>query len=463
MGGEEASISGGRRTFPRARRFRRPAAPLAVSAHRFRPVLPDTLTLFARLGAALAIGLLVGTQRQFAKHREQGVEDLFAGVRTFALLALAGGLGAYAAALLGSPLVFAATMAVGGGLIVVAYMAGVKRGDIGLTTEVAALVTLFAGALCAWGELATGAAVGVVTTVLLALKVESESLVRNLTREDVAATLKFAVITLLVLPLLPDATYGPPPFDVVSPFKVWLMVVFISGISFLGYVLVKTVGARRGVGLTGLLGGLASSTAVTLTFASRSKGQQALVGPIALGLVIAWTTMFGRVLVVAGAVNPALLASLWLPIVGGGVAGLAYAAFLWVRHRNEADAPEDEMSFVNPFELGPALTFGLLYGVILVVARAAELYFGEAGIYAAAVASGLADVNAITLSLAEMSRGEGALSHDTATLGIVLATMSNTLVKGGIVVALGSGALRRTILPAVGLILATALGLAVLL
>ena len=406
-------------------------------------MLPDTLTLFARLGAALAIGLLVGLQRQYAGHREDETQDLFAGVRTFALLALVGGLAAYAGLLLESPAVFAAAVLLVGLFIAVAYLAGVRRGDIGLTTEMAALVTLFAGALCVWGELAAAAAIGVTTTVLLALKIEAHRFVRTLSREDVAAALKFAVISAVILPVLPNETYGPAPFDVVSPFKVWLMVVFISGISFLGYVLVKTAGVHRGVGLTGLLGGIASSTAVTLTFAARSKGQDALAGPLALGIVIAWAIMFARVLVEVAVVNAPLLAEVWLPIVAGGAAGLAYAGFLFLRRKPGGAAEKDDLEFANPFELKPALTFGALYAVILVVARAAQMYFGDAGVYASAVASGVADVDAITLSLSELSRGEGSLTHDTAALGIVLAAMSNTVVKGGIVVALGSAAMRR--------------------
>ena len=423
-------------------------------------MLPDTLPLFARLGAALAIGLLVGLQRQYAGHRENDTQDLFAGVRTFALLALVGGLAAYAGMLLESAAVFVTVVFLVGLFIVVAYLAGVRRGDIGLTTEVAALVTFFAGALCVWGEPAVGAAVGVTTTVLLALKIEAHRFVSTLTAEDVNAALKFAVVSAVILPLLPNETYGPPPFDVVSPFKVWLMVVFISGISFLGYFLVKTVGAHRGVGLTGLLGGLASSTAVTLSLAERSKGQDALAGPLALGIVIAWAIMFARVLVEVAAVNAPLLADVWLPIVAGGAAGLAYAGFLFLRRRPDGAAEEDESEFANPFELRPALTFGALYAAILVVARAAQMHFGDAGVLVSAAASGLADVDAITLSLAELSQGEGELSHETAARGIVLAAMSNTLVKGGIVVALGSAAMRRAILPAVGVIVAAALGVA---
>ena len=300
--------------------------------------------------------------------------------------------------------------------------------------------------------------------VLLELKPETRRFVRALDDADVSAALKFAAVSALILPILPDETYGPPPFDVVSPFKVWLMVVFISGISFLGYVLVQIVGPKRGVGITGIVGGLASSTAVTLSFAERSQNQERLAAALALGIVLAWTVMFARVLVEAGAVNPALLAVVWPAIAAGGGAGLLYAAFLWWRSRGESETPEEgDREFTNPFELKSALAFGGLYAVILVGSKAAEMYLGTAGIYASAIASGLADVDAVTLTMAELSGPGGSLPLATASRAVVLAAASNTVVKGGIVLSIGAGAMKRTILPGVAVILAAMLGVSFLL
>jgi uncharacterized membrane protein (DUF4010 family) len=248
------------------------------------------------------------------------------------------------------------------------------------------------------------------------------------------------------------------PFDVLNPYKIWLMVVLISGLGFLGYLLIKIVGPRQGIGLTGLLGGLVSSTAVTLTFSQRSQNSDHLAKPFALAITIGWTVMFARVLVEVGATNLPLLSSVWLPIVAAGVVGLSYGIYLYFAPR--PDEPE-EVSFSNPFELRPAITFGLLYGVILLVARAAQYYFGDTGVYVSSIASGLADVDAITLSMAELSN-QGALDLVTAARAIVLATMSNTVVKGGIVLSSGTRALRRAIAPGFALMLLTGLGLAVL-
>ncbi len=420
----------------------------------------DPVALLGRFGAALALGLLIGTQREFQHRREaKGMESSFAGIRTFPLVALAGGMGAYLSALFGDPWVAVAAVLVVGAMGLAAYRAGLARGDVGLTTEIALLVTVLAGALCVVGDLGVVVALGVGTAILLALKPESRRFVNALSEEELEAALKFAAVSALVLPVLPDETYGPPPFDVVSPFKVWLMVVFISGISFLGYVLTKIVGAKRGVGLTGLVGGLASSTATTLSFAERSKARAALSTALAMGVFVAWAVMFARVLVEAGVVNRALLAEVWPAITAGGVAGLAYAAVLWLRDRtaDEEGGEEQGQSFTNPFELKAALAFGALYAVILVGSKAAEMYLGTAGLYASAIASGLADVDAVTLSMAELSGPGGTLDLETAGHAVTLAAASNTVVKGGIVVAAGSAAMRRAILPGTALVLAAML------
>ncbi len=418
----------------------------------------DPLQLFLRFGAALAIGLLVGLQRQFAWEHEPPEEDeeLFAGARTLALVALFGAVSAYFADLLDAPLLFgAATLAIGA-LVAIAYVSGVREGGHGMTTEVAALLTFSIGALCIWAELVVPAALGVATTVLLALKLQTRSLVRNITRQDVHATLKFAVISVIILPILPRRGYGPPPFDILVPHRIWLMVVFISGIGFLGYVLIKLVGAHRGVGLTGLLGGLVSSTAVTLGFSQRSRDAPGLARALSLGILLAWSVMFVRVLVEVAVVNPRLLGVLWVPL---GAALLVSGAFCsWLYFREHPAVQDEDTRFSNPFELRPALTFGLLYAVILLVAHWAEQQFGATGVYVSSVASGLADVDAITLSMAQLSTGAGDISLETAARAVVLAAASNTCVKGAIVLGTGDRAMRRILTPGLVLILGTAIG-----
>ncbi len=417
-------------------------------------------TLFYRFGVAVFVGLLIGLQREYSyDEEEKPSKRTFAGVRTFTLMSLLGCTGAYLAELFRSPWIFVGVLIAVGSLITVAYYASAKRGQMGLTTEVSAILSILTGALAFWDEMALVVALGVVTTALLSFKGELHRFAERLNREDVLATLKFAIITAIVLPVLPDQSFWPVPFDVLNPYKIWLMVVLISGISFLGYVLVKVVGSRRGVGLTGFLGGLVSSTAVTLSFSQRSQKNAQLAKPFALAITIAWLVMFIRILIVVGALNIPLLSVVWLPITAAGVAALVYGAYLYLAPRLDDD---EDVTVTNPFELGPAITFGLLYGVILLVSRAAQLYFGDTGVYLSSILSGLADVDAITLSMSELSN-TGAVTMETAARAITLAAMSNTVVKGGIVISGGSAALRRAFLPGFLLILVTGITAAALL
>lgn len=401
-----------------------------------------------RLGVALGVGLLIGLQRQFAKQDHRG--DLFAGARSFALIGLAGGLSAILAREYASPVPLAAGFVVLGSIIAIEYLTGVRGGSRGLTTEVAALVTFLAGALAGTGQLTLATAVGVATMALLAAKPYTNRFVDRIDRADVEATVQFAAIVAIVLPVLPREALGPAPFDAASPFKIGLMVVFILGLSFLGYVLIKFVGTRRGIGLTGVLGGLVSSTAVTLTMSERSKRSSGLLGVLAMAILLSWTIMYARVLVEIGVVNPGLLRQTALPVgLGGGIVA-AWAAFVALRRPDSrTDDDHGDERFSNPFSLGPAIKFGLLYGVVLIGSKALSMYLGDAGVYIGAIASGVADVDAITLSMAELSRGDGELSNASAANAIVLAAASNTVVKGGLVWALSAPAMRKLVAPAV--------------
>ena len=237
------------------------------------------------------------------------------------------------------------------------------------------------------------------------------------------------------------------------------MVVFISGISFLGYLSIKVVGSRQGIGLTGLLGGLVSSTAVTLSFSQRSQTQLDLAKPFALAIMVAWTTMFLRVVAEVAALNIALLRVLWLPIAASAAVGLAYGLYLYLSQRTDEEGGAD---FSNPFELGPAVKFGLIYAAILLVSKAAQTYLDDTGVYLASVVAGLTDVDAITLSMAELGGQAGGVSMTVAARAIVLAAMSNTVVKGGIVLVSGSASLRRALLPGFVLMLVTGVSVAFL-
>jgi uncharacterized membrane protein (DUF4010 family) len=404
--------------------------------------------LFYRFGIALAIGFLVGLQREFSYRKAQAPAS--AGVRTFSLLSLSGCAAAFVAETARSPALLAVFFGVVGALVVASYLATTRSGDVGSTTEVAELITVLNGALCYWGMLQLAAAIGVATTVVLSAKLPLQKLVEKLTTEDLVATLKFGVVTAIVLPVLPREPLGPPPFDVLVPYDLWRMVVLISAIGFVGYVLIQIVGPKRGIGLTGILGGLVSSTALTLSFAQKSREDDGLGKPFALAIVVAWTMMFARILAAVAVINRDLLDALWLPLSATGAAGAAYGAWL---HFSDRASPETEIQFSNPFEVGPALRFGLLYAVVLLVSRAAQLEFGDRGVLLSALVAGVADVDAITLSLSELSRTSQGLGLEAAASGVMVAAMANTALKGGIVLVTASSSLRRRVWPAVVVVL----------
>lgn len=413
--------------------------------------------LFYRFAIALVIGVLIGLERENAA-KDQGTK-IFAGIRTFALIALAGCTGALLSDRLASPWPLVGVILAVGGVSVAAYIVLARNDDFGSTSEVAALMSLLLGALCYFGYWMLAAALAVVTTVLLSLKPAMHNFARHLSRDDVYASLKFAAITAIVLPILPNRSFGPPPVDVLNPYRIWLMVVFISGISFTGYVLMKLIDLRRGIGLTGFLGGLVSSTAVTLSFSQRSRSQQALACPFAVAITVAWAMMFLRVLIAVAVLNLPLLAAIWLPLVAAGLVLVGYAALLYFRHSDSANEP---VTLVNPFELGPALAFGALYAAILLISRAAQLYLGDVGLFLSSAVAGLADVNAITLSMAELSGADAAINIHSAAYAVILAVLSNTLSKTVLVFAAGSTGLRRAMLPSVLLGLVVTAGVTLL-
>ena len=400
--------------------------------------------LFYRFGVALVVGFLIGLEREHSA--EDRKRTIFAGVRTFSLLALSGCAAALIGDLSGSPWPLAAIIISIGALIVSGYVNLSRNGQFGGTSEVAAFIALFCGMLAYWNYIALTAAIAVTTTVLLSLKPAMQNFAQRVSNQDVYATLKFAVITAIVLPILPNRSFGPPPFDALNAYNIWLMVVFISGISFTGYILMQLVSARRGISLTGFLGGLVSSTAVTLSLAQRSNSQPALTATFALAITVAWITMFLRIIVAVAALNVTLLQAVWLPLAAtaGGLTIVAIILFL-----RESEHNQQEFSLVNPFELRPALTFGLFYAGVLLISRTAQLYFGDTGIFVSSAIAGLTDVNAITLSMAELSRQTDGLPVNTAAFAVLLAALANTLAKTGMVYAAGGPAMRKSIIPTV--------------
>ncbi len=407
---------------------------------------PDPLAIALRFAAALGLGVLIGLERERSK-KETG----FAGVRTFGLLALSGGVAAYIGLVMGQAWFALAIFAAVAGLVIVAYAVTAQRGDLGITTEVSALLSFLFGFLCVSDHTLIAASLAVASGGVLALKQWLHSLAGRIEAADVEATLQFAIVSIIILPLVPDQNFGPPPLDVINPYKIWLMVVLISGLNFTSYLLVKVVGAEHGIGLTGLLGGLVSSTAVTLGFAQRSRLEPGRASSLALGILIAWTVMFFRVVLLVAAVNRGLVAQLGVAMAALGFSSLALCGLLWRRQRSAETATVSAGE--NPFELGAAIRFGLLFGLITVVAKAAQVYLGDTGLYLAGAIAGLTDVDAIALSMAQLALADPSHAEAAATT-IVIAVASNTLFKTGMAGFLGAPSLRRIIVPAAGAIVA---------
>jgi uncharacterized membrane protein (DUF4010 family) len=395
--------------------------------------------LALRFAVALGLGMLIGLERERAKGQDGG-----AGVRTFALIALAGAIAGHLQSDLGLDWLALAIFVAVGALLVSSYVLTAQHGDTGITTEVSALLSFLLGLLCSHGQLQMAAWVAVAMALMLALKDWLHQLARRIDASDVEATLKFAIVTLIVLPLVPDHDYGPAPLDVLNPYKVWLMVVLISGLNFVSYLLIKVVGTEHGIGLAGLLGGLASSTAVTLGFSQRSLQADANAPALALGILLAWTVMFFRVVVMTGLVSGPL--GLRLAMAMGALCVVSLGASYWLWRQRPARQRGEVSAGQNPFELGEAIKFGLLFGVVVFVAKAAQVYLGEAGLYLAAGVAGLSDVDAITLAMADRARDD-AQNLDVAARAIVIAVLANTLVKSGLAATLGSAELRRLTLP----------------
>jgi uncharacterized membrane protein (DUF4010 family) len=409
----------------------------------------DPYFAIERLAVALGLGLLVGLQRE-------RVKTPLAGIRTFALITLFGAMSGLLAPALGGWVVGLGVAALAG-----VVMAGnfirrrPRQQDPGVTTEIAALVMYAVGVYVALFDPAPAIVVGGVVALLLHLKRPMHSFVARIGEADLRAIMQFVLIALVILPVLPDETYGP--FDVLNPRQVWWMVVLIVGISLGGYVAYKLLGQQSGTLLSGLLGGLISSTATTVSYAKRAVSSADAVLPAAAVILVASAISFVRVMVELAVVAPSHRLEMLLPL-GGMLAGfIVFSAAAFFASRRSAGAlPQQE----NPTELRTALVFAAMYALVLLAVAATKTYVGDLGLYVLAIISGLTDMDAITLSTGRLVES----AYIGSALGwriVLVASMSNLLFKAGMVAALGQ---RRLLIWVGGFyLLAIVLGLGLLL
>jgi uncharacterized membrane protein (DUF4010 family) len=355
--------------------------------------------LATRLGLALALGFVIGLERGW-KERDEAEGQRAAGIRTFSLLGLLGGL--FGTLSLGGDHIllaagFLATSAVMAAFI---WRENAREGVYGATTMVAALVTFVLGAVSILGDMRVAAGAGVVTVGLLAYKTTLHGFLSRITAPELRSALLLAAMTFIALPLLPDRTIDP--WGALNPHQLWLITILIAAVSFVGYVAVKLVGPSRGLVLAAALGGLVSSTVVTLTLARLAKDNAARLGLLAGSILLAGGVMMARVLVLAGVINLALALKLAVPLLAAA-AFQGLAAWLLIgRDRRGGEAKPEGLVHRNPFELPEVLKFGAILGVVMLAAGIGKSLYGDSGLMAVAAISGLADVDALTLSVANM-------------------------------------------------------------
>lgn len=392
------------------------------------------LDLFQKFGMALAIGLLIGVEREREK------SGSFAGIRTFPLISMTGCMTAMLEGM-NLPWLFAAGFLA---MTALSFRGFHAENHHGITTQVSALLAYLLGGLVWWEMGPFASAIAVIIVLLLSAKEPLEKLASQIGHKDIAAMVQFGIITLIILPVVPNQAYGP--LDVLNPYKIWLMVVLISAINLIGYAVSKIVGPGRGIEIAGAVGGLISSTAVALGLSKRSKTMKTIPEPFAIGILLASCIMFPRVLLIAFSINKDVALHLLYPALAATSAGILGCAILWKLHRQKTTAGAGpELEPKNPLELLTAIKFGLLFGAILFISKAANVYTGEAGIYLSSIIAGLTSVDATTLSLSDLA-GES-LENITAARGIVLACTSNTLIKAGIIMFLAAPGVRKRALP----------------
>jgi uncharacterized membrane protein (DUF4010 family) len=395
----------------------------------------DQLSALFPFLTSLALGLLIGLERERSPAAK-------AGLRTFSLVALAGTLGALLSQKTGAPWVLGAGLLIMGGMMVASYFKDGESEDPGTTTIAAVVVCYALGALVWFGMEQLAVTLAILTTALLYFKPELRDATRSLTRLDLVSILQFAVLSFVILPILPDQDYGP--YNALNPYQIWWMVVLISGLSLAGYAALRIAGQRHGTLLTGLFGGIASSTATTLAFSRHSRDSAHMTGMAALIILLANWVVLVRLAVLVAVLQPALLRPMLTLLGGGALAGLAMLYLFWRRLAEKPSTPVLEMK--NPTELRAALGFGLLYAGVLFAAAWLSDWVGSHGVYAVALVSGLTDVDAITLSSLRLF-GLGNLQPQQVATTVLLALLANIAFKSGLATVIGGGSLARQVVP----------------
>ncbi len=387
-------------------------------------------------GTALGIGLLIGMERERRP-------EASAGLRTFALVAMLGCLFALLGEKTGGPwLLVAGVLVISGSMVASNFSAQQEEQYRGFTSEAAVIITYGLGAAVWFGYSTLAVMLAITTTILLYFKAELRQFSERTTPKDINSILQFAVLSLVILPILPSQDFGP--YNAINPRQVWYMVVLISGLALAGYLALRIVGARHGAALLGIFGGLASSTATTMMFSRHARDHAHLVRMSAIVILIANIMVMIRIGIVAGIVAPTLILPVATVFACGIVPGLALTLYSWRTLVAAGDLPMPEVK--NPTELKTAVSFGLLYAVVLLASAWLQDIAGNSGVFIVAMVSGLTDADASVLSSLRMFNLQK-LAGDGAVIAVTLALMANLVFKIGLVLSIGGTNLARHALP----------------
>ncbi|MFC1503174.1 MgtC/SapB family protein [Pseudomonadota bacterium] len=407
----------------------------------------DLYSPFWGLIISLLLGAIIGTQRGWV-YRNEAAGSRVAGIRTYSLVGLMGGISGLLAMAF-SELIFGFSLIALAVVIAVAYVYSQNvKADLSITGLIGMLITFLLGSLAVVGEPVIAASAAVITALILDNKKELHGALKKLQEYELDAALRFLLISVVMLPLLPNQGFGP--WLAINPYEIWWMVVLIAGISFVGYFAIKIGGAEKGILFTCLFAGLSSSTALTVQFSNLSKQQPHLSGLLASGILLSCGTMFPRILFVCSVVNRQLIDLLWLPMVLMMLG--FYLPAWWIWHRSKVVDCKQPQVAQKPLVLTSALFFGLVLLLIMLLSNALQEWFGNAGVLLLSAASGITDVDAITLALGRQSAAE--LLIGTAGLGIFIAAAVNSLVKMGMALTIGSKALGKyVVIPVISSVL----------
>ncbi len=388
-----------------------------------------------QLFIALSLGALIGLQRGWVS-REQEAGARVAGIRTHTLTALTGCISVLLSESI-SPWFLPAMLLVMAALAISGYRTyAANHQNVSINGVVGLLLTFCFGAMVAAGQTVIAAMAAVVTTIILDNKSEIHSALRKLRENELDAALQLLLISVVMLPLLPDKGFGPG--GVINPYEIWWMVVLIASISFVGYFSVRILGERRGLLFTSLFAGLSSSTALTLHFSRLARSSPANAPLLAAGILLACGTMFPRILLYCLVINRELITLLWLPVLLMTLSLYLPAIVMNLRH-TKTDVSHPDLA-KNPLELRSALILGGLLVIILLLTEWLQQEMGSTGVYLLAAISGITDVDAISLSLSRMSLGDS-LTLTVAATGILIAVTVNNLFKAGLAMVIGKPAL----------------------